>query len=188
MVSMSDNMEKVKQDLDKLNALKMKFAVCYWPWFVGAPFKLEDCKRSVETLNNIGEVAKKEGLKFCWHNHDKEFREMEEGLPFDYLMEHTDKDLVSCEMDIYWVAKGGANPLEVLKKYDGRIPILHIKDMANDAEKTFACPGDGIIDFPAVFAEAKNQNIKHYFVERDNAPDGLACLQSSGEYLQHLKF
>lgn len=187
VVNMSDDMEKVKQDLDKLNALRMKYAVCYWPWFGGGPFMLEDCKRSAEILNKIGNEAQKEGLEFCWHNHDKEFHKMEEGLPFDYLMEQTDKDLVSCEMDIYWVTKGGGDPVNVLKKYAGRIPIVHVKDMAGDAEKSFTCPGDGIIDFPAVFAEAKKQGIKHYFVERDNAPDGLACLKSSAAYLQNIK-
>ena len=60
---------------------------------------------------------------------------MEEGKPFDYLMAHTEKDLVSAEMDIYWVAKGEADPLEVLKKHEGRIPILHVKDMAAGFQK-----------------------------------------------------
>jgi len=185
---LSQNMDEVKESLDKLNDLKMKYAVIYWPWFVGGPFKLEDCKRSADMLNKIGELTKKNGLKLCWHNHNKEFIEMEEGLPFDYLMNHTDKDLVKCEMDIYWVAKGGADPLEILKKYKGRIPILHVKDMANDEDQTFECPGSGIIDFPSIFDEARKQDIQHYFVERDKAVDGLACLKSSGEYLQNLRF
>jgi sugar phosphate isomerase/epimerase len=113
---------------------------------------------------------------------------MEKGLPFDYLMEHTDKNLVTCEMDIYWVAKGGGDPQSVLKKYAGRIPVLHVKDMAPGPEKDFACPGSGIIDFPAIFREADTQGIEHYFVERDNVPDGLECLRTSGEYLRNLRF
>jgi len=44
------------------------------------------------------------------------------------------------------------------------------------------------IDFVSVFSEAKNQHIKHYFVERDNVPDGLACLEYSADFLQHLNF
>jgi sugar phosphate isomerase/epimerase len=187
-VGMSDDMDKIQQDLEKLNELEMKYAVTYWPWLVGAPFKTDDCRRSAELLNRIGERAKKNGLIFCWHNHDREFDDMETGKPFDYLIENTEKELVNCEMDIYWVAKGGADPLEVLKKYKGRIPVLHVKDMADDQERSFACPGSGIIDFPAVFAEAEKQNIEHYFVERDNAPDGLTCLKSSGEYLRDLRF
>ena len=187
-VGISDDMDKIEQGLDKINAMQMEYAVCYWPWFVGGPFKLEDCKRSAETLNKMGEKAKAKGLKFCWHNHNKEFIDMEEGQPFDYLMAHTEKDLVSVEMDIYWVARGEADPLEVLKKHAGRIPILHVKDMAPGSEMDFECPGRGIIDFPSIFAEAHRQGIKHYFVERDQCVDGLACLESSGRYLKSLRF
>lgn len=185
---MAEDMDKVQQDFDQLNELKMKYAVTYWPWLVGTPFKLDDCKKSSELLNKIGEKAKKNGLTLCWHNHDHEFKEMEEGKPFDYLMQHTDEDLVFCEMDIYWVAKGGADPLEYLKKYKGRYKILHVKDMDNDPDKTYTCPGSGIIDFGPVFKEAKKQGIDHYMVERDKIVDGYECLESSGEYLQNLRF
>jgi sugar phosphate isomerase/epimerase len=180
--------DELQKSLDNVNALKAKYAVTYWPWTGGAPFSLEDCKKSSEILNRMGEICHKNGLILCWHNHNNEFRTMEEGMPFDYLMAHTDKDLVKCEMDIYWVKKGGSDPLEVLKKHKGRIEILHVKDMAPGPEQDFICPGRGIIDFPSVFAEAQNQGIKHYIVERDNEPDGMGCLKSSGEYLKNLRF
>jgi sugar phosphate isomerase/epimerase len=180
--------DALQKRLNELNELKAKYAVVYWPWKVSAPFKLENCQKSVELLNTLGEACKKQGLTLCWHNHDKEFTPMEEGLPFDYLMQHTDPNLVKCEMDIYWVAKGSANPLDMLKKYKGRYEILHVKDMAKDGSQTFECPGSGIIDFPSIFAEAQSQGIKHYIVERDQVVDGLACLQSSGQYLRELRF
>ncbi len=178
--------DKLQAEFDKINALKMKYAVVYWPWYGGAPVKLEDCKKSAATLNELGAKAKANGLTLLWHNHDLEFHPMEQGLPFDYLMENTDPKLVECEMDIYWVKKGGGDPLEVLKKYKGRIPVLHVKDMAPDQD--FICPGSGIIDFGPIFSEAKKQGIKHYFVERDNEPDGIGCLRSSAEYLKNLRF
>ncbi|MBI9070236.1 MAG: sugar phosphate isomerase/epimerase [Melioribacteraceae bacterium] len=187
-ITFSKDMDEVQISMDKLNEAGMEYAISYWPWLVGGPFKLDDCKISVDILNQIGELAKKNGLKFCWHNHDKEFLEMEEGKPFDYLMKHTEKELVSCEMDIYWVKKGGADPVKVLREYEGRIPILHVKDMADDADKSIICPGKGNIDFPSIFAEANKQGIKHYFVERDNIVDGLGCLKSSMEYLEALRF
>lgn len=177
---------ELQAEFDKINALNMKYAVTYWPWLGGGPFMLEDCKKSAEMLNEVGTVAKENGIKLLWHNHDKEFHAMEKGLPFDYLMENTDPDLVACELDIYWVKKGGGDPLEVLKKYKGRIPVLHVKDMAPDED--FICPGRGIIDFATIFREAKKQSIKHYFVERDNEPDGMGCLRSSAEYLKNLRF
>jgi sugar phosphate isomerase/epimerase len=187
-ISLSDNTDDLNNMLDKLVELRMTYAVVYWPWLAGGPFKLEDCKQSCYLLNKMGEASRRKGLTLCWHNHNLEFTAMEEGLPFDYLMNNTDKNLVKCEMDIYWVKKGGGDPLAMLKKYRDRYAILHVKDMANDTEQSFECPGSGIIDFPAIFTEALNQGIQHYIVERDNAPDGMACLKSSGEYLSNLRF
>jgi sugar phosphate isomerase/epimerase len=60
--------------------------------------------------------------------------------------------------------------------------------MAPGSEGDFECPGSGIIDFPAIFREARLQGIAHFMVERDNVPDGMACLRSSGEYLRALRF
>ncbi len=182
-------MTKEPQKLfDQQNELGMEYIVCYWPWIGGGPFMLDDCKKSAEMLNELGTKAKQNGLIFCWHNHDKEFHEMEDGMPFDYLMKNTDPKLVHCEMDIYWVKKGGADPLAMLKKYKGRFPILHIKDMAEGVEQDFICPGSGIINFAPIFKEAKKQDIEHYIVERDNEPDGIGCLRSSAGFLKNLRF
>lgn len=173
---------------DALNELGVKYAVTYWPWLTGGPFTLADCKQSADILNHMGALCKQKGLVLCWHNHNKEFISFGEGIPFDYLMNHTDPGLVTCEMDIYWVKKGGGDPLAMIKKYPGRIPILHVKDMAPGSAQDFECPGSGILDFPSIFREAQSQGIAHYMVERDNVPDGMACLQSAGEYIRNLRF
>lgn len=186
---MSDDMDQVRTNLDQLAELGVEYSVIYWPWFVGAPFKLEDCKRSAPILNKIGELASERNLKLCWHNHDKEFLNMEnDQLPFDYLMANTSKDLVHVEMDIYWVIKGGADPIDLLRKYPGRVKIMHVKDMKDEVSKDFECPGSGVIDFAPIFAEARKQKILHYFVERDNVTDGIDCLKVSSEYLKKLRF
>lgn len=180
--------DDLKNSMKLLKNLKVKYAVVYWPWYTGGPFSPEDCKKSATRLNYLGKVCADNGLILCWHNHNKEFLKMENVLPFDYLMNNTDNNLVFCELDLYWVKKGGADPLEVMKKYPGRFPVLHVKDMAPGEAQDFECPGSGIIDFPSLFREADLQGIKHYFVERDNVPDGLACLKSSGNYLKNLSF
>jgi sugar phosphate isomerase/epimerase len=180
--------EELKKSFTLLKSLNVKYAVAYWPWYTGGPFTLEDCKKSAERLNYLGKICMENDIIFCWHNHNKEFTPMETGLPFDYLMDNTDKNLVFCELDLYWVKKGGGDPLAVMKKYPGRYPILHVKDMAHGSAMDFECPGSGIIDFPVLFKEAEKQGIKHYMVERDNVPDGLACLKSSGEYLKRITF
>ncbi|MBK7628394.1 MAG: TIM barrel protein [Bacteroidales bacterium] len=178
--------EELKKSMIYLKSLKVKYAVVYWPWYTGGPFKLEDCKKSAERLNYLGKVCKENGLTLIWHNHDKEFAAMETGLPFDYLMKNTDSDLVKCELDLYWVKKGGADPLSVMRQYPGRFPVLHVKDMAPGQKMDFECPGSGIIDFPSLFIEAEKQGIQHFFVERDNVQDGMACLKSAGDYLKKI--
>jgi sugar phosphate isomerase/epimerase len=183
-----ENKDELNQSLDSLNELELKYAVIYWPWLTGAPFSLEDCKKSAELLNIAGEVCKSRDLQLCWHNHDNEFFEMGEGTPFDYLMKNTDKNLVKCEMDVYWVKKGGADPVQMLQKYRGRYPILHLKDMAPGEVQDFECVGSGIIDFPSILREAADQNIEHYFVERDKVVDGMACLESAAAYLREIRF
>jgi sugar phosphate isomerase/epimerase len=188
-MNFSDDPDKINESLDKLNALNLQYSISYWPWTGGTPFKLDDCKKSVDVLNKMGEMSKSRGLTLCWHNHDNEFFAMENGeTPFNYLMDNTDPELVKCELDIYWTQKGGVDPIEILKKYSGRYPILHVKDMAPGEEQDFACPGEGIIDWPAVFTESESQGTKHYFVERDNEVDGIRCLRVSAEYLKELRF
>ena len=180
--------DEIKKNIDLIHELEMKFAVTYWPWLTGGPFSLDDCKRSSERLNYLGDICTRNRLTFCWHNHNKEFIKMETGLPFDYLMKNTDPKNVRCELDIYWVKKGGDDPLEKLKKYRGRYSILHIKDMAPGPEQDFACPGSGVIDFRPILSEAEDQKIGHYMVERDNVTDGLECLRTSSEYLRSIRF
>jgi sugar phosphate isomerase/epimerase len=185
-VGFNTGVDDTTKRLEALKELGLKYAVAYWPWLTSGPFTFDDCQRSADILNNLGFRCKQMELTLCWHNHDKEFIAMNGGIPFDFLMIHTDPALVKCELDIYWAKKGGADPLDLLKKYAGRIPILHVKDMAQGPEQDFACPGSGIIDFPSIFNEARLQGITHYMVERDNVPDGMACLQSSGAYLRNL--
>lgn len=187
--SLTEDVDTIKKSLDRLNALESQYAVIYWPYFVGAPFTPDDCKRSVEVMNKTGEICKSRGITLCWHNHADEFVTMDDGnLPFDYLMDNTEEDLVQCELDIYWVTKGGADPVEVLKKYPGRYKVLHVKDMAPGTEQDFAYPGEGIIDWKGVFAESTNQGIQHFNVEKDNAENGLAGLRSSAPFLKGLTF
>ena len=187
-INFTDSESQVLNSIDLTKKLEMKIAVTYWPWFTGGPFSEDDCKKSTDRLNYLGKLCNENGLEFCWHNHDKEFIPMESGLPFDFLMNNTDPDLVKCELDIYWVTKGGADPLLLLRKYKGRYIILHIKDMAPGNTKDFECPGNGIIDFSSIFREADSQGIKHFMVERDNVPDGIACLKSAAEYLKKLTY
>lgn len=186
---------KLEQDKDvtikRMEQLKgwgAEYAVAFWPWLAGGLVKvsLDECKRSAELLNRMGEIAKEIEIDFSWHNHDIEFRSMEDGLPFDYLMNHTERSNVFCEMDTYWVTKSGADPTEVLQRYRGRYRSLHVKDMANDEEKSITCVGEGILDFTPIITEAVSQGVRHFIVERERVEDGVKCLEVSSRHLRNL--
>ena len=188
------SMSDMQTDTDKKIAEALEMGkthwVCYWPWLTDAKnITANEAKIAAGNLNKLGEACKKGGIKFCWHNHNWEFeKETTEGLPFDILMKNTDPKTVKMELDIYWVKKGGGDPVQCLKKYPGRYEILHVKDMDSTPEKSFACPGSGIIDFPSIFREAWDQGVRHYIVEKDGENNGIECLNSSAQYLKNLKF
>ncbi len=188
--SMADMLKNPEKQIAEALEMGKKCWVCYWPWLSDAKnITADEAKTAAGNLNKLGEAAEKGGIKFCWHNHNWEFEKTtSEGLPFDILMKNTDSKIVKMELDIYWVRKGGGDPLECLKKYPGRYEILHVKDMDATPEKSFACPGAGIIDFRPVFREAWDQGVRHYIVERDNEQNGIECLRGSAEYLKKVRF
>lgn len=163
--------------------LKVPYVVCYFPWSYNWETRndeitLEGAILAAEQLNQIGASVKDAGLQFVWHNHDLEFKTLENGsTAFDVIMDNTDSDLVYAEMDVYWTTKGGGDPIKQLQKYTNRIPLLHIKDMDNTEEKSFACAGEGIIDFEPVLKAAKQNGVQHCIIEHDDPADGIHCAQ-----------
>lgn len=188
--SMAGMLKDTDKQIAEMVEAGKEYWVCYWPWQSDAKnITADEAKEAADNLNKLGQACKKAGIKFCWHNHNMEFdQKTAEGLPFDIIMKNTDPQTVKMELDIYWVRKGGGDPVEALKKYSGRYEILHVKDMDNTAEKSFACPGSGIIDFRPVFREAWDQGVRHYIVERDGEKNGIECLKGSAEYLKNVRF
>lgn len=188
--AMTDMLKDTDKKIAEALETGKEYWICYWPWLGDAKnITADEAKIAADNLNKLGAACKKGGIRFCWHNHNWEFQKATtEGLPFDILMKNTDPQAIKTELDIYWVQKGGGNPLECLKKYPGRIEILHVKDMDATPEKSFACAGSGIIDFRPIFREACDQGIRHFIVEKDGEKNGIECLKSSAEYLKNLRF
>ncbi|HYG79676.1 MAG TPA: sugar phosphate isomerase/epimerase [Pyrinomonadaceae bacterium] len=150
---------------------------------------LDDYRRHAELFNRAGEKLKKAGLQFAYHNHDFEFMPLGGQLPYDLLLERTDPGLVKLELDLYWIAKGGADPLKYFAKQPGRFPLLHVKDMDSTPRRYFTEVGRGVIDFKTIFARAGKAGVKHYFVEQDETPGSpFDSLKISMDYLKRLEF
>ena len=125
---------------------------------------------TAKRLSDVGKKLRDEaGLTFFYHNHAFEFEEKFDGTyGLDLLYENSDPQYLQAELDSYWIQKGGANPTEYLKKYAGRVPILHIKDMREDGD--FGEVGAGILDWPSIFAAAEAGGVANYIVEQDMCP------------------
>ncbi|MGV8880396.1 MAG: sugar phosphate isomerase/epimerase family protein [Sphingobacteriaceae bacterium] len=132
---------------------------------------LDHYKKVAEQLNKAGETARKAGIQVCYHNHNFEFDAQDDGkLPYDILLNDTDKELVKMEIDLYWVAKAGKDPIALFNQHPGRFPLWHVKDMDKTPEKNFTEVGNGSIDFKAIFAKAELAGRRYFFVEQDKTP------------------
>ena len=151
---------------------------------------LDGWKSTAEKFNKIGEIAKKNGIQFGYHNHAFEFEKMEDQIPYDLLLSLTDPALVTFEMDLYWVTKGGYNPVDYFRKYPGRFQLWHVKDMTKTDDMFFAPVGSGRIDFSGIFAEKKTAGMKYFFVEQDSFKDmdAFESIEMSFKYLSQAKF
>ncbi len=151
-------------------------------------------KKLAASLQAAGKRAQSHGLQLCYHSHAFEYQPMDGTTPLQILMGETQPDVVKLELDIFWAAVAGHNPVDLLKTYSGRIPLLHLKDKEkgvpakpqyneNVPKDAFKEIGNGSIDIPAVLTAANAAGVKHYFVEQDQTPDPIASLRQSYAYL-----
>lgn len=189
--SMYNLLQETDQIIDTAVETGVEYLVAYWPWLDSAEnITADQAKECAENLNKLGLKAKEAGLKFAWHNHDKEFQRINDQYVYDYLMANTEPSLVGNEMDIYWVVKGGGDPLTFFDKYQGRFPLWHIKDMDNTDEKARVCPGEGILDFASYLRQSEKAGAQYYIVENEACPSEhqTECAQSSYTYLTSLEY
>src|SRR3954447_20127820 len=120
-------------------------------------------------LNKAGELARRAGLDFGYHNHQAEFlRQNGTSLTgFDILTRETDPRLVHLEVDLFWAFRGARDPVDLIERNRGRIKQVHVKDLGVNG--SFADPGDGLIDFGRIFRHSREAGLIEYIVERDDA-------------------
>ena len=149
---------------------------------------LDDWRRVADVFNRAGEAAKRAGLTFGFHNHSYEFVRVGDRLPYDVLIEACDPRYVVFEMDLFWIAKGGGDPLAYFARYPGRFPLVHVKDMDSTPQQGMVDVGQGIIGWRRIFAQRAQAGIRHAFVEHDQPRDPFASIRASYDYLSRLEF
>jgi sugar phosphate isomerase/epimerase len=185
---------------DNAKALGAKYVMCAWIPHEGNNFTIDDAKKAVEVFNAAGKVMSENGLTFCYHDHGYEFRPNPEGegTLMDYIIQNTDPENVSFEMDVLWTMHGGGSdaPQKLLEKYGNRWKLMHVKDLkigvvgdgsgGTPAENDVVL-GTGQADWHKILTLANEVGIKHFFIEDEseneieNIPLSLAFLKSLKE-------
>jgi sugar phosphate isomerase/epimerase len=145
-------------------------------------------QKQADMFNAVGTKMRAADLQYGFHNHEFEFKKMDgEKTGYDILVQNTDPALVMMELDMYWVVDGGADILDLLKRYSGRFKTCHIKDRTADGKMVNV--GEGVIDWKTALGKATDQGMEYYFVEHDEpAKPTDAAVAISYNYLRALRF
>ncbi|RCH56249.1 sugar phosphate isomerase/epimerase [Mucilaginibacter hurinus] len=181
---LNGNLDDLKHFIEAAATVGQKYLV--QPWLLEEWRKsADDYKRIAQKLNEAGELTRKSGISMGYHNHDFEFKNYSGKTGFDILLEETEPGLVKIEMDIYWVVRGGIDPVELFKKYPGRFPLWHVKDMDKADPKRNTEVGNGKIDFKEIFSNAALAGLDQPFVEQENFTiDPYESIARSAAYLK----
>lgn len=149
------------------------------PWMGQEGYtSLAGLKQYCDYFNAVGEKCNAAGIRFGYHNHDKEFSTVFEGKPiYDWMLELTDPAKVMFQLDLYWIIEGGKQPLDYFEKYPGRFELWHIKDKAEVG-------ASGNIDFAAIFAAKEKAGVKYGIVEVEEY--NFTTLESAQKSLEFL--
>jgi sugar phosphate isomerase/epimerase len=163
--------DRLKNDIDAV-IMEHKLWECEYVGLGSMPKEFRNSREGYSVfLRNISEIAKKisqSGLKFVYHNHRFEFEKFDGKTGFDILLDKTDYETFGFELDTYWVQAGGANPVDYIKKVEGRMGVVHFKDMAiKDDQQIFAEIGEGNLDWDSIIKECRRTGVKWYAVEQD---------------------
>ena len=148
-------------------------------------------------LTRMARAASTAGLQLCYHNHAFEFGQDRDGTRWlDVLMQGTAEGGMHLQLDVFWAAIAGEDPVTLLGSYSGRVASVHLKDkdpragtslVENVPRTAFVEVGGGALDFPAILAAARAAGVRHYFVEQDQTPgDPVESLRKSYAFLAAL--
>lgn len=170
--------DSFEDELSYSKAIGSKYIICPW----AKVDTLEEIDHLAKVLNKAAERAAEEGLKVGYHNHAHEFEKIEGKYALDWLAEKT-SDQVVLELDVFWVAYAGVDPIEYIKKWGKRVELIHLKQI--DAKKANVDVADGILDMKKIKEAAK---YAEYFVLEHEEYDKPVwdAIKNDFEYLKRI--
>ena len=188
--SKKDFTNEWKYTVEDAAAMGQSFVIS--PWLEESKRKsMGDLKSFMEIFNRSGELCKKFGMKFGYHNHDFEFSEKVEGkVLFDIILAETDPNLVMQQLDIGNMLNGGGKALEVMQQYPGRFESMHVKDeiKATEGHEPFESTilGKGVVPIKAIIDLGRASGTKHFIIEQESY-QGKTPMECADDDLEIMK-
>lgn len=174
------------QVVERLQKLRCKHTA--YPYPSGVDFSsLASVRHLIAGLNAAGRVLNENGQVLAYHNHGHEFRRIKNKTILELIYKQTDPRYLQGEIDTYWVQYGGGDPVDWCRRLKNRLPLLHMKDFAIDAENkpVFAEIGRGNLCWKKIIAMAEKSGCEWFIVEQDTcAGDPFDSLRISFEYIK----
>lgn len=182
------------------------------PW-MSVEISEEGVAKAVETIREVAVSCKAHGMQLLYHNHDFEFQKVNGEYILDTFYHEVSEDLLKTELDTCWVNVGGENPAAYIKKYAGRVPVLHLKDfigqksenmygligsedeVTSEEEAKRNCAfeyrplGLGLQKMDELLQAAEEAGAEWLIVEQDEPSMGksrMECVQMSIDYLKQM--
>jgi sugar phosphate isomerase/epimerase len=185
--STNDFTDEWKQTIDDSAAIGMKYVIS--PGVDESLCKnMNDFRHYMDMFNKTGELCKKSGIHFAFHNESYEFNHNLNGTAlYDLILQSTDKNLVAQQMDIGNMYEPGGRAMNYLKKYPGRFLLMHVKDEVksdshsenkNNYESTLLT--EGVISVKEIVDYAQKTGTKYFIIEQESYQDKtpLECVDS----------
>lgn len=181
--------EAFRADLDGVLAAAATIGHRYLvvPWLAEDERSVEGYRALAAEMNQLGLACKDAGFRLGYHNHEFEFETIDGTVPFDVLLNETDPELVTFELDLFWITDGGGSVLRYFRNHPGRFALCHVKDR-QAATGRMLDVGDGNIPWGDIFAESRTAGFEHFIVEHDLPDDAMASIRRSRAYLEGLTF
>lgn len=192
-VGMHNSYARYQHDLAgavrEAHTLGAHYLVCPELPQAGRRLEMSDVRRAAADFNRWAAELRRHRLRFAFHAEVNAFTPIgHAGHPgFDHLVALTHPSVL-LEMDVFWVKRGGQDPVAYLRRYPRRFRMLHLKDMRRGTPQgaPFNAPtsnedcvplGRGILDIPGILRESMRIGVKHYFVEDESreAPRGIVA-------------
>jgi sugar phosphate isomerase/epimerase len=150
---------------------------------------IDGVKRLADHYNRCGTIAKANGIKFGYHNLTHEFEELDGEIPYEVLLNYTDKDTVSFQIDTVQLVTAGYTCHEYIQQFPGRFGTWHIKDTPAGRKGDSTDLGKGVVDFKGIFDYAELAGMEDYFVEQEDFDrHWTECLKHDYDFLNHASF